>query len=462
MSRKIIGVTVGTPLPKPNFDQTDPRKGDYIKGDRSFITPDETLTQSGRPAEAKAVGDAIVEINQNIANSVSGLATKKYVDIQDVATLSEANLYSDNQISDLATGFEEVILGLFELEDNKDVTEEGTLKKIREIASEESSAVLVAANNYVDSVGSGKADKVHTHDNYVPTTRKINNKALTNDIDLTAEDVGALPNNTKIPSKLSDLTADATHRTVTDTEKQTWNAKSNFSGSYNDLTNKPTIPSISGLATTESVDSKINTAIGALGDTYYTEGEINDKVSELNAAIAKKSDFSGDYNDLSNKPTIPSISGLATKEYVDTQDNKKVDKVSGKGLSTNDYTTAEKNKLSGIADGAQVNTVTGVKGSSESNYRTGNINITKANIGLGNVDNTADEDKEVKYATTAGSATSATKATQDASGNVIISTYETKTDSAKKLEAANTSVSRRRNTVIRRPFIPFQACLTRP
>ena len=30
----------------------------------------------------------------------------------------------------------------------------------------------------------------------------------------------------------------------------------------------------------------------------------------------------------------------------------KVDKVSGKGLSTNDYTTAEKNKLAGIAAGA--------------------------------------------------------------------------------------------------------------
>lgn len=27
---KIIGVTVGTPLPKPDFDQTDPSKGDYI------------------------------------------------------------------------------------------------------------------------------------------------------------------------------------------------------------------------------------------------------------------------------------------------------------------------------------------------------------------------------------------------------------------------------------------------
>ena len=33
----------------------------------------------------------------------------------------------------------------------------------------------------------------------------------------------------------------------------------------------------------------------------------------------------------------------------------KVDKVDGKGLSTNDYTTAEKNKLSGIASGAEVN-----------------------------------------------------------------------------------------------------------
>lgn len=38
-----------------------------------------------------------------------------------------------------------------------------------------------------------------------------------------------------------------------------------------------------------------------------------------------------------------------------TELNKKVDKVSGKGLSTNDYTTDEKNKLAGIATGAEVN-----------------------------------------------------------------------------------------------------------
>lgn len=65
----------------------------------------------------------------------------------------------------------------------------------------------------------------------------------------------------------------------------------------------------------------------------------------------------------------------------------KVDKVNGKGLSTNDFTTTLKNKLDGIASGAEVNTMTGVKGSSESSYRTGNVSISKDNIGLGNVDN---------------------------------------------------------------------------
>lgn len=66
---------------------------------------------------------------------------------------------------------------------------------------------------------------------------------------------------------------------------------------------------------------------------------------------------------------------------LNTNIGNKVDKVSGKGLSTNDYTNAEKNKLSGIASGAQVNTVTGIKGNSESSYRIGNVNITPANIG---------------------------------------------------------------------------------
>lgn len=47
-----------------------------------------------------------------------------------------------------------------------------------------------------------------------------------------------------VPTSLSQLKDDATHRVVTDTEKAAWNAKSNFSGDYNDLANKPTIPTV--------------------------------------------------------------------------------------------------------------------------------------------------------------------------------------------------------------------------
>ena len=39
MSRKIVGVTVGTTIPKPNLKQTDPKKGDYVNG-REMLTSD--------------------------------------------------------------------------------------------------------------------------------------------------------------------------------------------------------------------------------------------------------------------------------------------------------------------------------------------------------------------------------------------------------------------------------------
>ena len=86
-------------------------------------------------------------------------------------------------------------------------------------------------------------------------------------------------------------------------------------------------------------------------------------------------------------------------ENVQTQINNKVDKVTGKGLSTNDYTNTEKTKLSGIETGAQKNTITGVKGNAETTYRTGNVNITATNIGLGNVNNTSDAEKPISTAT---------------------------------------------------------------
>lgn len=130
--------------------------------------------------------------------------------------------------------------------------------------------------------------------------------------------------------------------------------------------------------------AQVNTVTGVKGnsESSYRTGNIN--ITPTNIGLGNVDNTS----DLS-KPI-----STATQSALDG----KVDKVSGKGLSSEDYTKAEKDKLAGIEAGAQVNTVTGVKGNAETNYRTGNINITPTNIGLGNVNNTSDLNKPVSTA----------------------------------------------------------------
>lgn len=66
-----------------------------------------------------------------------------------------------------------------------------------------------------------------------------------------------------------------------------------------------------------------------------------------------------DYEQLLNLPSIGGVTVIGDRDLEDygllTYLADKVDKVAGKGLSTNDYTTAEKQKLAGIAAGAEVN-----------------------------------------------------------------------------------------------------------
>lgn len=57
----------------------------------------------------------------------------------------------------------------------------------------------------------------------------------------TKSEVDGLIAKIAVPTKLSQLGEDTTHRLVTDAEKQKWNNQ--FSGSYTDLSNKPIIPS---------------------------------------------------------------------------------------------------------------------------------------------------------------------------------------------------------------------------
>ena len=328
-------------------------------GGGSSVAIDTTLTQSGQAADAQAVGEAL-ETKADVGHTHTAAEIGADVSGAAYSALTSAKSYTDTQI---------------------------------------------AAIDYpVDSVN-GKTGAVV----------------------LSASDVGALPSTTVIPDALADLTTDSTHRTVTDAEKATWNAKSDFSGSYNDLTNKPTIPSISGLASetyvNNAVSGKANTSdltshtgnksnphgvtLSQLGvnatatELNYVDGVTSSIQTQLNSKVPNTLKVNG--KALSADITLSASDvGAATESYVNTavanlvdsspdtlntlnelaaalgddpnfattmatELGKKVDKVSGKGLSTNDYTTTEKNKLAGIATGATKITVDSALSSTSTN-----------------------------------------------------------------------------------------------
>ena len=178
----------------------------------------------------------------------------------------------------------------------------------------------------------------------------------------------------------ADPTVPSHVKSITQQNINDWNNKSSFSGSYNDLTNKPTIPTKtsdlqndSGFITQSYVDSEISnidlsdyalesdipTNISELNNdagyltsvpnTYKTKTE-NDELyqskgsyltSETDPTVPShvksitqqnindwnnKSEFSGSYNDLTDIPTIPTKtsdltndSDFTTKNYVDSE-----------------------------------------------------------------------------------------------------------------------------------------------
>lgn len=81
-------------------------------------------------------------------------------------------------------------------------------------------------------------------------------------------------------TKLSDLSEDSTHRLVTDTEKTNWNNKSSFSGNYNDLTNKPTIPTVN--------NTTINIKSGGVTLGSFTTNSTSSIDVDISSAIPTK------------------------------------------------------------------------------------------------------------------------------------------------------------------------------
>ena len=176
-------------------------------------------------------------------------------------------------------------------------------------------------SDYNELINKPQINSVELHGNKTLDELGIQAKgdyALADDVDAQISELQG-----QIPTNVSQLNNDSGYITaetdptvptwvkgITEDNISNWNNKSNFSGSYDDLTDKPTIPTTTSQLINDSgfIDVTVNNL-----ENYTPTGDLSDVAT------------SGSYNDLSNQPTIPTNtsqltndSDYTTNAYVDS------------------------------------------------------------------------------------------------------------------------------------------------
>lgn len=175
---KIIGVTVGTPAPRPNWTEENERSAAYIKN-KPIIDP--TLATEGAIAEAKATGDAINQVQKSIdevSYAVENLDSKYYTESEIDSMISNVMASVDGK-SDLSHNHDDVYSTKDEVQEAIDEAKSyadsaleavksdllngagaayDTLKELGDLIDENHDAIEV-----LEDIATGKADADHTH-----------------------------------------------------------------------------------------------------------------------------------------------------------------------------------------------------------------------------------------------------------------------------------------------------------
>ena len=161
----------------------------------------------------------------------------------------------------------------------------------------------------------------------VPTSRKINGKALTSDIVLSAADVGATTQG-YVDNQISSL-------------GNTYYTETEIDSKIDDIN--------------ESISKKSDSSHNH-DDKYYTETEIDNKISELNTAIKKKSDdthnHDNDYSSIGHKHTVSEVTDISSNYYNQTQINSKISTINN-----------EINNKSDVGHGHSISEITNLQSS---------------------------------------------------------------------------------------------------
>ena len=118
--------------------------------------------------------------------------------------------------------------------------------------------------------------------------RQLQNKPTINDVELngnlTSADLGLQPAGSYLTEETDPIFSQSASAGITSQDITNWNNKSEFSGNYNDLTNKPNIPTATSNLTNDS--GFINKDVNNLTNYYkttetYTKTEVDNKVSSV-------------------------------------------------------------------------------------------------------------------------------------------------------------------------------------
>lgn len=212
-------------------------------------------------------------------------------------------------------------------------------------ASGSAAAALASAKSYAD----GKDDAI--------TAAKSAADNAQADVDALEAKVGTVPADKTIVQMISEAQTAATYddTALKNRVSATETAIDTLNGTGAGSVSKQVADAVAGI-------------VADAPEAYNTLKEISDWISNhSNDASAMNTQINANKSAIETLNGSNTTAGSVAKAVKDAQDalqaniDTKVDKVSGKGLSTNDYTTEEKNKLSGIAAGAQVNVIETVK-----------------------------------------------------------------------------------------------------
>ena len=279
------------------FSSVTTRNGQQMRIFATFDT-DDNITAGFEPISAEEV-------------DLEGYATEDYVDTK-VADLVNSAPEALDTLGELATALEnhedayDALLETIGSKATYDDLEALKEELSQEIATESDS--LYISDSDGNLIFKADAEGIETT---VVTTGQV----IANGVDV-GDEVANLFSELGGHTENSDI-----H--VTLEEKEAWDNKSDFSGSYNDLTDKPTLFSGSYNDLTDKPDLSdmaTETWVGQQGYlTSVSWNDVNNKPTFATVAttgdyddlLNKPSLFSGNYNDLSNKPDL-SVYELAT------------------------------------------------------------------------------------------------------------------------------------------------------